>query len=185
MAQLVYFAITSLDGYVEDTDGRFDWAAPSEEVHAAANDLVRNAGTLLYGRRMYETMAVWETDPSFAAGPGVEGDFAQLWQAADKIVYSTTLSEVPTTRTVIERNFDPDVVGAMKARAERDLMIGGPNLAAEAFRAGLVDQFHLFLTPIVVGGGKPGLPTDMRLDLALLGHRRFANGTVHLHYDVT
>lgn len=184
MAQLSYVAITSLDGYIEDTDGKFDWAAPSEEVHAFVNDLARTTGTFLYGRRMYETMAPWETDPSFGAHPGVEADFARIWQATDKVVYSTTLSAVSTGRTTLERRFDVDAVRALKASAERDLMIGGANIAAVAFRAGLVDECHLFLTPIAVGGGKPALPDQVRLDLELLDHRRFANGTVHVHYRV-
>ena len=177
--------MTSLDGYIEDEEGKFDWAAPSDEVHAAANDLVRAAGTFLYARRMYETMAVWETDPSLASQPGVEADFARIWQTADKIVYSTTLSAASTKRTTVERSFDIDAVRRLKVSAERDLMIGGANIAAEAFRAGLVDQCHLFLAPVVVGGGKPALPDRIRLDLELLDLRRFTNGTVHLHYRVT
>ena len=185
MAQLIYFAMTSLDGYIEDEAGKFDWAAPSDEVHAAANDLVRTAGTLLYGRRMYETMAVWETDPSIASQPGVEADFAAIWQAADKIVYSSTLAAPSTKNTAIEPSFDIDTVRGLKASAERDLMIGGANIAAEAFRAGLIDRCDLFLVPVVVGGGKPALPDRIRLDLQLLDHRRFTNGTVHLQYRVT
>ena len=185
MAQLIYFAMTSLDGYIEDEDGKFDWAAPSAEVHAAANDLVRAAGTLLYGRRMYETMAVWETDPTISSQPGVEADFARIWQSANKIVYSTTLSAASTKRTAIERSFDIEAVRGLKASAERDLMIGGANIAAEAFRAGLIDRCDLFLAPIVVGGGKPALPDRIRLDLELLDHQRFTNGTVHLQYRVT
>jgi dihydrofolate reductase len=183
VAQLVYVAITSLDGYIEDTDGRFDWAEPSEEVHAFVNDLANAAGTFLYGRRMYETMAVWD-DPSMASQPGVGAAFARIWQTRDKIVYSTTLSTPSTSRTTIERSFDVDAVRGLKASAERDLMIGGPNVADEAFRGGLIDQCHLLLAPAVVGGGKPALPRHLRLDLELLDHRRFANGTVHLHYRV-
>jgi dihydrofolate reductase len=143
MAQLIYFAMTSLDGYIEDEDGTFDWAAPSDEVHAAANDLARAAGTMLYGRRMYETMAVWETDPSLTSRPGVVADFARIWQTADKIVYSTTLSAASTRRTAIEPNFEVDTVRGLKASAARDLMIGGANIAAEAFRAGLIDRCDL------------------------------------------
>ncbi len=185
MAQLIYLAITSLDGYIEDADGKFDWAAPSEEVHAFVNDLARAAGTFLYGRRMYETMAVWETDPTLGADPGVMADFAGIWQAAEKVVYSTTLSPpAPTTRTRIEPRFDPDTVRELKASAERDLMIGGAGLAAEAFRAGLIDEYQLFLAPVAVGAGKPALPGDVRLDLELLDQRSFANGTAYLRYRV-
>ena len=184
MAELIYFTIASLDGYIEDEAGQFDWAAPSDEVHAAANDLARGAGTALYGRRMYETMAVWETDPRLASQPGVIGDFASIWQAADKIVYSTTLAAPSTERTAIARSFEPEAVRRLKASAERDLMIGGATIAAEAFRAGLVDQCHLFVVPVIVGGGKPALPERVRLDLELRDVRRFANGTVHLHHHV-
>jgi dihydrofolate reductase len=184
MAELIYFINASLDGYIEDEDGKFDWTEPSDEVHLAAGDLVRDAGTYLYGRRMYETMAVWETDPSFASQPGVHASFARIWQAADKIVYSTTLPAPSTARTTIERSFEPEAVRRLKASAERDLMIGGANIAAEAFRAGLVDQCHLFVVPVVVGGGKRALPERVRLDLDLLDLRRFASGTVHLHYHV-
>jgi dihydrofolate reductase len=186
MAQLIYLAMASLDGFIEDEDGKFGWAEPSKEVHAFVNNLTRSAGTYLYGRRMYETMVGWETDPSFAAHPGVEADFAQIWQAADKVVYSTTLSpNVPTRRTRVERVFDVDTVRQLKASAERDLMIGGAAIAAEAFKAGLVDEYQLFLAPIVVGVGKPALPDGVRLGLELLDERPFANGTVHLRYRVT
>jgi len=183
MGKLLYLALTSLDGYIEDDKGGFDWAEPSDEVHAFVNDIARRAGTYLYGRRMYETVAVWETDASLTAQPGVIGDFAAIWQAADKIVYSTTLSEpVPTRRTTVERAFDPDAVGALKASTDHDLMIGGAGLAAAAFGAGLVDELHLLLSPIVVGGGKSALPDGVRLDLELAGQGRFANGTAYLHY---
>lgn len=184
MAQLIYLAMASLDGYIEDDDGRFDWAEPSEEVHAFVNDLARPVGTYLYGRRMYETMMVWETDPSFASGPRIEADFAKIWQAADKVVYSTALPAPATTRTRIERSFDPDAVRDIKAAADRDLMIGGAELAAEAFRAGLVDECQLLLAPVAVGGGKPALPLRIRIALRLLDHRRFANGSVYLRYRV-
>jgi dihydrofolate reductase len=184
MAKLIYLAITSLDGYIEDEDGKFDWAEPSEEVHAFVNDLARPVGTYLYGRRMYETMAVWETVPAFAAQSAVQVDFAQIWQAADKVVYSTTLDAASTGRTRVERHFDPDAVRQLKASAGRDLMIGGAAIAAEAIRAGLVDECHLVLAPVVVGGGKPALPDHVRLDLDLLDERRFANGTVYLRYEV-
>jgi dihydrofolate reductase len=182
MGKLIYTAITSLDGCIEDEDGRFDWAAPDEEVHAFVNDLERGVGTNLYGRRMYETMVGWETDPSLAEQSPVMRDFAAIWQAADKVVYSTTLETVSTARTRIERDFQPDAVRAMKARAERDLSIGGANLAAHAFGAGLVDECHLFLVPVVVGGGKRSLPEGTRMNLELIDERRFGNGTVHLRY---
>jgi dihydrofolate reductase len=182
MAKLIYSAISSLDGYIEDEAGGFDWAVPDDEVHAFVNDLERSAGTYLYGRRMYETMVGWETDPSLAAQSPLLRDFAASWQAADKVVYSTTLDAPSTARTRIERAFDADQVRQMKASASRDLSVGGPDLAAQAFRAGLVDECHLFLTPIIVGGGKPSLPDGVRLELELLEERRFAGGTVHLHY---
>jgi dihydrofolate reductase len=184
MAQLIYLAIASLDGYIEDEDGRFDWAEPSEEVHAFVNDLARPVGTYLYGRRMYETMMVWETDPSFASGSRVEADFARIWQAADKVVYSTALAAPATARTRIERSFDREAVRNIKATADRDLMIGGAELAAEAFGAGLVDECQLLLAPVAVGGGKPALPRRIRLALDLVDHRRFANGSVYLRYRV-
>jgi dihydrofolate reductase len=183
MGKLIYTAITSLDGCIEDEDGRFDWAAPDEEVHAFVNDLERGVGTNLYGRRMYETMVGWETDPSLAEQSPVMRDFAAIWQAADKVVYSTTLETVSTARTRIERDFQPDAVRAMKARAERDLSIGGASLAAHAFGAGLVDECHLFLVPVVVGGGKRSLPEGTRVNLELIERGRFGNGTVHLRYS--
>jgi dihydrofolate reductase len=182
MAKLIYSAITSLDGYIADEDGNFDWAVPDEEVHAFINDLDRPLGTYLYGRRMYETMVGWETDHTLAEQSPVMRDFAQIWQAAEKIVYSRTLEAVSTARTRIERDFEPDAVRQMKARAGRDISVGGPDLAAHAFRAGLVDECHLFVSPIVVGGGKRSLPDDVRLKLELLDERRFGNGVVHLHY---
>jgi dihydrofolate reductase len=182
MAQLIYLAIASVDGYVEDEEGKFDWAAPSEEIHAFVNDLARPVGTYLYGRRMYETMTVWETEPGIASGPGVEADFATIWQAADKVVYSTTLPEPSTSRTRIERSFEPAAVRDIKSSAERDLMIGGAELGARAFRAGLVDECQLVLCPVTVGGGKPALPRGVHLDLGLLEHRRFENGSIYLRY---
>ena len=182
MAKLIYSAITSLDGYVADQDGNFDWAAPDEEVHTFVNDLERPIGTYLYGRRLYQVMDVWETDHTLADHSPVTRDFAQIWQAADKIVYSKTLETVSTTRTRIERDFDPEVVRQMKARAGRDISVGGPELAAQAIKAGLVDEWHLFVTPIVVGGGKRSLPDDVRVKLELLDERRFEGGVVHLHY---
>jgi dihydrofolate reductase len=182
MAKLIYSAITSLDGYVADEDGNFDWAAPDEEVHRFINDLERPVGTYLYGRGMYETMIYWETAHTFASQPPVVQDFAELWQAADKIVYSRTLKTVSSARTQIERDFDPEAVREMKARAERDITVGGADLAGQAIEAGLVDECHLFLTPIVVGGGKRSLPSHARLELELLDERRFDSGVVHLHY---
>jgi dihydrofolate reductase len=182
VAKLVYSAIASLDGYVADGDGDFGWAVPDEEVHAFINDLQRPIGTHLYGRRMYETMAGWETDPALADQSPLMRDFAELWRAADKVVYSGTLEAAPTARTRIERNFDPEAVRQMKASAGQDMLIGGPNIAAQAFGAGLVDECHLFVTPVVVGGGKRFLPSDVRLELELLGERRFGNGMVYLRY---
>ena len=185
MAKLIYSAITSLDGYIEDEYGRFDWAEPDEEVHAFVNDLERPIGTYLYGRRMYETMA-WssgQTRPISRAAAGLQ-DFAEIWQAADKIVYSKTLESPSTARTRIERDFDPDAVLQLKATADRDLTVGGPELAHQAIEAGLVDELHLFLVPVVVvGGGKRAFAdSDVLLNLELLDERRFANGTVHLHH---
>jgi len=182
MARLIYSAITSLDGYVADEDGNFDWAAPDEEVHTFVNDLERSVGTYLYGRRIYDVMAVWEIDHTLADQSPVMRDFAEIWQAAAKIVYSRTLETVSTTRTRIERDFDPEAVRQMKARAGRDISVGGPDLAAQAIRAGLVDEWHLIVTPIVVGGGKHSLPDDVRVKLELLDERRFEGGVVHLHY---
>jgi dihydrofolate reductase len=169
----------SLDGYIEDKDGKFDWAVPDEEVHRFINDLERSAGTYLYGRRMYEMMAGWETNPSLAAESPFMQDFAAIWQAADKIVYSQKLETVATARTRIERDFDPEAVRQLKATTGQDLLIGGPDLAAHAFRARLVDECHLFLVPIVVGGGKRSLPNNVRLELELLEERRFDNGMVY------
>jgi dihydrofolate reductase len=184
MAKLIYFALTSLDGYIEDEGGRFDWAEPDSEVHGFVNDLVRPVGTYLYGRRMYETMAVWQTvGPEPAGTPPEALDFAEVWRAADKIVYSRTLDAVSTPRTRLERELDPDAVRRLKDTADRDLAVGGPDLAQHAFAAGLVDEVHLFLSSVVVGGGKPGLPRGMRVDLHLLDERRFANGVVHTRYE--
>ena len=182
MAKLIYSAIASLDGYVADEDGDFGWAAPDGEVHAFINDLQRPIGTHLYGRRMYETMAVWETDPVLAGHSPVTRDFAGIWRAADKVVYSRTLEAASTSRTRVERDFDPGAVREMKASAKRDLVVGGPELAARAFRAGLVDECHLFIAPVVVGGGKRSLPDGVRLGLELLDERRFEGGMVYLRY---
>jgi dihydrofolate reductase len=185
MGKLIYTAITSLDGYIEDEEGRFDWAEPDEEVHGFVNDLERGAGTYLYGRRMYETMVGWETDPTLAERSPLMAAFAEIWQAADKVVYSTTLDTVSTARTRIERAFQPDVVRTMKTRADGDLTVGGPSLAAHAFEAGLVDECRLFLVPVVVGGGKRSLPQGRRVNLELIEERRFGSGTVHLRYRTT
>jgi dihydrofolate reductase len=182
MAKLIYSAIASLDGYIADEDGNFDWAVPDEEVHAFINDLDRPLGTYLYGRRLYETMVGWETDRTLAEQSPVMRDFAQIWQAAEKIVYSRTLEAVSTARTRIERDFEPDAVRQMKASAQRDMIVGGADLAAHAFRARLVDECHLFVVPIVVGGGKRSLPDDVRVELELLDERRFGGGVVYLHY---
>jgi dihydrofolate reductase len=182
MAKLIYSAIASLDGYVADEDGNFDWVVPDEEVHAFINDLARSVGTYLYGRRMYETMAGWETDPTLADRSPLMRDFAELWQAANKIVYSKTLEAVSTAKTRIERDFDPEAVRRMKALAGRDLIVGGPELAAQAYKAGLVDECHLFVAPVVVGGGNRSLPNNVRLKLELLDERRFGSGIVYLYY---
>ena len=183
MAHLIYSALSSLDGYIEDANGNFDWAAPDEEVHQFVNDLERLAGTHLYGRRMYETLMVWETDPALAAESPLLRDFAEIWQAADKIVYSKTLEAASTRKTQIERVFDPQAIRQLKESAQQDILIGGPELAAHAFRSGLIDELHLFLTPIIVGGGKQSLPGNVRLELELLDERRFGNGTVFLRYQ--
>jgi dihydrofolate reductase len=182
MARLIYSAIASLDGYVADEDGRFDWSAPDAEVHAFVNDEERPIGTYLYGRRMYDVMAVWETMPTGPDQPPEMRDYASIWRAADKVVYSRTLEAPRTPRTRIEREFDPGAVRALKEAAAADVSIGGPELAGQALRAGLVDQVQLYLSPVVVGGGNPALPRGVRLGLELLDERRFANGVVHLRY---
>ena len=181
MATLSYTAITSLDGFIEDEEGRFDWAMPDVEVHTFVNDLERSIGTHLYGRRMYETMAAWQDVGDGPEVDAAEADYAEVWRALDKVVYSRTLDAVSTPRTRLERAFDPDAVRRMKETAEHDISVSGPDLAQHAFRAGLVDEVHLFLFPVVVGGGKPGLPRDVRVELDLLDERRFGNGVVHLH----
>jgi dihydrofolate reductase len=185
VARLIYAVIASLDGYVADADGNFDWAEPDEEVFGFVNELERPVGTYLFGRRTYEVMVYWETADAMPNQPAVVRDFTKLWLSADKIVYSTTLAEVPSARTTIERSFDPQSVRRLKTAATRDLTVGGPHLAAEAFRAGLVDEVHLILAPVIVGGGTRALPDDVRVGLELLAERRFAGGMVHLHYRVT
>jgi dihydrofolate reductase len=182
MAKLIYSAITSLDGYVADEDGNFDWAAPDEELHRAVNDLLRPVGTHLYGRRMYDVMVAWESDDIVAGEPPYIADFAKIWRAADKVVYSRSLETVSSARTRIERDFDPDAIRQLKATADDDITIGGPDLAAQALRTGLVDEIHLFLNPIIIGGGNAALPSDSRVELALIDEHRFANGVVHLGY---
>ncbi|MGZ5318464.1 MAG: dihydrofolate reductase family protein [Actinomycetota bacterium] len=186
MAKLIFSAITTLDGYVADADGNFDWGAPDEEVHAFVNDLERPIGTYLYGRRMYEVLVAWGSDDILAGDPPPSiRDFATIWRAADKIVYSTTLRAVSSDRTRIERAFDVDEVRRMKASASSDLSVGGPGLAGQALGAGLVDECHLIVAPVVVGGGTQALPDGVRLQLELLDERRFTTGMVHLHYRVT
>src|SRR5262245_60634853 len=185
MAKLICTGLTSLDGYIADEKGTFDWAAPDSEVHAFINDLERPQGTYLYGRRLYETMVDWETALEQPDQSPVEVDYATLWQAADKIVYSTTLEAVSSARTRIERSFDPQAIAALKASADSDVSIGGPALAAHAFRAGLVDEVRVFVAPVIVGGGNAFLPDRVRLDLELLDEHRFAGGFVYLRYRVT
>jgi dihydrofolate reductase len=185
VAKLIYSALTSLDGYVADEHGNFDWAAPDEEVHTFVNDLMRSVGTHLYGRRMYEVLVAWESDDILEGQPPLMHDFATMWRAADKIVYSRSLETVSSARTRIERQFDPDAVRRLKATADRDLIVGGPELAAQAFQAGLIDEVHLFLNPIVVGGGNAALPDDVRIPLELLDEHRFEGGVVHLGYRTT
>jgi dihydrofolate reductase len=183
MAKLIYSAIASLDGYVADEEGNWDWSIPDREVHAAVNDQERVIGSYLYGRRMYEVMVAWETMAT-EGEPDEMRDYAEIWRGAEKVVFSSTLEDVPSARTRIERAFDPEAVRALKERADRDLSVGGPELAAEALRAGLVDELRLFLSPVAVGGGKPALPKGERVDLELLDERRFANGVVAVRYRV-
>ncbi|MGA2835390.1 MAG: dihydrofolate reductase family protein [Acidimicrobiales bacterium] len=184
MAKLIYVANVSLDGYVEDVHGGFDWTAPTDEVFTFITDLLRPVGTFLYGRRMYETMAAWELDPTLTAQSELRAGFAHIWQAADKIVYSASLHAASTTRTRLERRFDPDSVRGMKASAASDLTIGGSTLAAHAFDAGLVDEYQLFVCPVLVGGGKPAFSGDARVTLDLLEEHRFGNGVVNLRYRI-
>ena len=182
MAKLIYVTNVSLDGYIEDERGVFDLFTPDDDVFASTTDLLRTVGTFLYGRRLYETMAVWETDPALAAQSDLMADFATAWQAASKVVYSTTLATVSTANTRLERHFNPTAVHELKAAASRDLTIGGANFAAQALKAGLVDECQLFVWPLAIGGGKPALPTDTRVDLELLDERRFGNGVLLLRY---
>jgi dihydrofolate reductase len=182
VGNLIYSAIASLDGYIEDVDGKFDWARPDDEVHAFINDLGRPIGTYLLGRRMYEVLAYWEDPPALDQQPSYVQEYAEIWQAAEKIVYSRTLETVSTARTRIERQFDREAIRQLKAESEPNISVGGPDLAAQAIRAGLVDEFELFVVPIVVGAGKQSLPGNARIELELLDERRFRNGTVFLHY---
>ena len=184
MPNLIYLTNVSLDGYVEDASGRFDWSEPDEELHQFFNDLTRPIGTFLYGRRLYDSMAVWETDAGFAVGNPITEEFAALWQAADKVVWSTTLDAPRTGRTRLERTFDPAVVRDLKAAATRDLTIGGAALAGQALQASLVDEVQLVVHPVIVGGGKPAMPDDVRADLTLLDERRFPGGHVYVRYAV-
>jgi dihydrofolate reductase len=181
MARLIYSAAASLDGYVADRDGKWDWSRPDEEVHSFINDLQRPLRTHLYGRRMYEVLSAWE-DLDLSDEPGYIAEFAEIWRSTDKIVFSRTLQDVSTSRTRLERNFDPETIRELKASAQTDLVVGGPELAGQAMQAGLVDEIHLFLAPAVVGGGKRAISEGLRLDLELLEQRRFRNGTVYLRY---
>src|SRR4051812_39527624 len=184
MAKLIYLTNVSVDGYIEDERGAFDWFPVDDEVFAFTTDLLRSVGTFLYGRRLYDMMAVWETDAALAAQSDLTADFARAWQAAGKVVYSTTLTAVSTADTRLERRFDPAAVHELKACASSDLTVGGTNLATQAFQAGLVDECQLYVWPVLVGAGKPGLPTGMRTDLELLDERRFRSGVLRLRYRV-
>jgi dihydrofolate reductase len=182
LASLIYSTIASLDGYIADEDGNFDWAAPDEEVHTLINDLARSVGTYLLGRRMYDVLDYWEDPPALDQQPSVIQDFTEIWRAANKVVYSRTLEEPRTARTRIERDFDPEAVRQLKEQSDRDLAIGGPELAHQAITAGLVDEYQLFAVPVIVGSGKQSLPRDTRIDLELVDERQFGNGTVFLRY---
>jgi dihydrofolate reductase len=184
MGKLIYSMITSLDGFVSDRNGNFDWAAPDEELHEFINEQFRPVGTYLYGRLMYETMVYWETAHTAPEQPPFVLEFARIWQAADKIVYSTTLEEVASARTRMERTFDPDAVRKLKVESDHDITVEGPHLAAHAIRAGLVDEYQVFVGPAIVGGGNPFFPHDVRVDLELRDERRFGNGVVYLRYGV-
>jgi len=184
MARLIYSMLCSLDGYIEDQNGGFDWAAPDEEVHQFVNDFERSVGTYLLGRRMYEIMQVWETDPALAANSEITRDYAEIWQSANKIVFSRTLKTVTTSKTQLIGNFDPDAIQTLKENADRDISIGGPELSTHAFRTGLVDECHIYLAPIVVGGGKRAIPDNIMGELNLLEERRFKSGFVFLRYQI-
>jgi dihydrofolate reductase len=182
MAKLIYASNMSLDGWTEDERGAFDWAPPDDDVFAFITQLMRSAGTYLYGRRMYETLAVWETDSTLAVQSDLTADYASAWQAAEKVVYSSTLAAPPTANTQLERRFDPGAVLDLKAAASRDLLVGGPNLAAQALVAGLVDEIALFVWPVILGGRNPALPANTRTDLELIDEHRFSSGAIHLRY---
>lgn len=182
MGKLIYSMSSSLDGYVVDAEGRYDWSAPDEEVHAFFNDYTRDFGTYIYGRRMYQEMVYWETADQKEGEPDVVYDFARVWQAADKVVYSTTLDEVAGRNTTLQRHFDPDVVRRLKTDTERDITIEGPTIAQHAIRAGLIDEYHRFLWPVVVGGGIPYFPSGVHIDLELIEERCFPNGLIYLRY---
>ena len=184
MANLIYAAITSLDGYIADENGNFDWGEPDEEVHTFVNDLERSIGTYLYGRRLYEVMVYWETMHTQPDLPDYILEYSEIWRGTDKIVYSKTLENASSARTRIEREFDAEAVRKMKAQVERDISVGGSELAAQALKAGVVDEIHRFVSPVVVGGGKQSLPDHVRLDLELLDEHRFGTGIVHLHYRI-
>jgi dihydrofolate reductase len=182
MAKLIYFSNVSLNGYTTDDEGKFDFTEPDDEVHSFINDALRDVGTHVYGRRMYETMMVWETEPKLAEESPINRDFAGIWKGVEKIVYSSTLPTVQTTRTRLEREFDPEAVRRMVATSDRDMLIGGPTLAAHAFRAGLIDECHLLVIPIIIRAGTKSLPDDVRFELQLIETREFGNGTVYLRY---
>ncbi len=182
MASLIYSTTASLDGYIADEDGKFGWAEPDEEVHTFINDLYRPVGTYLLGRRMYEVLAYWDDPPTLDEQPSFVQEFAEIWRAADKVVYSRTLEAARTARTRIARDFDAEAIRQLKAQSDHDLTVGGPGLAAQAIRDGLVDDYQLFVVPVVVGAGKQALPRDGRIELELVDERRFRNGTVFLHY---
>jgi dihydrofolate reductase len=182
MAKLIYASICSLDGYVSDADGNFSWARPDDELHAFVNDIERPIHTYLYGRRMYETMVFWETAEVSPDQCEPVSDYAGIWRATEKVVFSRSLDQVSSAKTRIEREFDPEAIWQLKRDAERDISIGGPELAGEAIREGLVDEYHLFVNPILVGGGNRALPNGARVDLELLDERRFDSGVIHLHY---
>ncbi len=184
MSKLIYFAITSLDGYIADEDGQYDWAAPDEAAFRFITDFERSIGTCLYGRRVYQELIYWETAHTQPGQSELTLDFARIWQAADKIVYSRTLDTVSTAKTRLERTFDPEAVRQLKAQADRDMTVSYANLAGQAIKAGLVDEVHLLISPVMVGGGTRALPDGVRVQLELLGQRRFGSGAVHLHYRV-
>lgn len=188
MGKLIYLFTTSIDGYVADSNGNFDWAVPTEEVHAFVNDQLRNVGTILMGRNLYETMRVWDEIPTEGTGGPMDGpspamnDYAKIWQAANKIVYSTSLDKVAIANAKLERSFDPQAIQKLAAESDKDFDIGGPHLAAEAIKAGIIDEYHQIVAPVMIGNGNPWLPKDVKLELELGDERKFENGFVHLMY---